>query len=356
MPASAPVTAAASTADNATPPNPQITAPQETRETEVTTGAGEDDNFGNYEAEKAAFLSGKTTNPAPAAPAPAAPTSTPPANPPQATAQPPQDEDDVPLIGADGRMPKMRVRTVTPVDVRAIAEFQASQKAGNTQSFVEFVQERYPVTQAPPAGGDTGNPADPPPATVAAVDAQLKQLKQDRYTAMEEFDFARARQIEEQEEQLREQREELQLQEMQGLSEQQQKQQEAAMEYLQKAAQMFPQAVKADDPLVIEARAVLSEWEATGDPRAAHPSANLYCYVEAAHNLGIQPSTSSPVSQSQSSPPPPVVNRKPPVSAIIAGGSASTTQQIQAAPKSYEEEKREFLQSDFGRRRQTAAA
>lgn len=252
------------------------------------------------------------------------------------------DEDDVPLIGSDGKLPKMRVRTVTPVDVQAIAEFQASQKAGNKQSFVEFVQERFPRAQA---GGEAApEPGQPQPAptaepTKATVDEQLKALKKQRYEALEGFDFVKAAEIEEQEEQLRAQRETLGQAEIEQQTEAQRQHEVQVTNYLRTAGQMFPQAVNAEGPLALKAGEVLQGWIDAQDPRANHASAYLYSYVEAAAELGIAPATSSPTPSSTPSP----VHRAP-ITAIIAGGNATQTHtRDQVDTRTYEERKAAHL-------------
>ena len=307
-----------------------------------STGEGVDESGKmSYAARKAALLSRQAPSaesPQPAAPNPA---------PPQGAAVPPTDEDEVPLIGSDGKLPKMRVRTVTPVDVQAIAEFQASQKAGNKESFVEFVQKRFPVAQAAgeasPAPGQSQAAAQFTEPTSATVDEELKALKKQRYEALEGFDFVKAAEIEEQEEQLRAKRETLTHVEIEQYTEAQRQHEQQVTGYLGKAAQMFPQAVKADDPLVLKAGEVLQGWIDGNDPRAGHPSAYLYSYVEAATELGIQPSGApANPSPNQSSTPSPV--HRAPISALIAGGNATTTQsRAQVDTRSYEERKADHL-------------
>jgi len=309
-----------------------------------STGEGVDESWKSSYAERKAALLSKSPPSADNTPAPAEPQAQ--TAPPAPAAVPPTDEDDVPLIGSDGKLPKMRVRTVTPVDVQAIAEFQASQKAGNKQSFVEFVQSRFPA--APAAGGDDGAPATgtQPAAsaepTTATVDAELKALKKQRYEALEGFDFAKAAEIEEQEEALRAKREALTHVEVEQQTAAQQQHEQAITSYLGKAAQMFPQAVKADDPLVLKAGEVLQGWIDGQDPRAGHPSAYLYSYVEAAAELGIAPTAAAAPSQIPSSTPSPV--HRAPITAIIAGGNATTTQsRAQVDTRTYEERKADHL-------------
>ena len=312
-----------------------------------STGEGVDESGMSYAERKAALLS----KPAPSAadpaqtaqPAPQA-SATPNTATAPAAAMPPTDEDEVPLIGSDGKLPKMRVRTVTPVDVQAIAEFQASQKAGNKQSFVEFVQSRFPA--APASGGDNSTPAGTQPAepttpTTATVDEQLKTLKKQRYEALEIFDFTKAAEIEEQEEALRAKREALSQVEVEQQTAQQQQHEQQVTAYLGKAAQMFPQAVKADDPLVLKAGEVLQSWIDGQDPRAGHPSAYLYSYVEAAAELGIAPQSQVNASLNTPSTPSPV--HRAPITAVIAGGNATTQSRAQVDTRTYEERKAAYL-------------
>lgn len=351
-----PVTAAVPPADNATPP-PSNTADPQTQQVPGPTGEGEDElgktkGFQDYDARKRAFLSAPTVQtPAPAPQAP--PAEAPP------TAQPLNDEDEFPSAPVPGqKIPAIKIRPVTPVDVQAMAAFKAAQRAGDTRSFVEYVQAHYPATgqasaspaEGEPASGDA-NPApaaDATPQSVSDVDARLKQLKQDRYKAMEEFDFTKAAEIEEQEEALRASRETLLVQQQQTQSEAERVWQEKESAALQKAAAMFPQSVKAGDPLNAKASEIYESWRASNDPRASLPEGSFYAYVDAAAELGIQPAAAGqrPVSQTPSSPPP--VNR-PPASAIIAGGNATTTH-FQPDNRSYAERKADFLKGEFGRR------
>jgi hypothetical protein len=112
--------------------------------------------------------------------------------------------------------------------------------------------------------------------------------------------------------------------------------------YLGKAAQMFPQAVKADDPLVLKAGEVLQSWIDGQDPRAGHPSAYLYSYVEAAAELGIAPQSQVNASLNTPSTPSPV--HRAPITAVIAGGNATTTQsRAQVDTRTYEERKAAYL-------------
>jgi hypothetical protein len=351
------VTAGASAPDNATL-TPEII--QETASQMVvagSTGEGVDESGKkSYAERKAALLSG---SPAPA-PAPAPPAQPEPVvqEPAPAAVVPPTDEDDVPLIGSDGKMPKMRIRTVTPVDVRAIAEFQASQKAGNEQSFLEFVRERYPAEPAPvaPAAGADPAPGDEPAAggdenappdgsARAKLDAAYREFEEGAESLSAKEQTAALRRILELQ---RAADKEILEQEQERLGQQTEAQKKAEQDmtdYLGKAAQMFPQAVKADDPLVIKAGEVLKSWIDGKDPRAGHASAYLYSYVEAAAELGIAPagvSTPPPSSPNPSSTPSPV--HRPPLTAIIAGGNAATTQTMaQVDTRTYEEKKAEYL-------------
>lgn len=230
-----------------------------------------------------------------------------------------------------------------------MAEFKASQKAGNTQSLVEFMRERY---GSQPAAGDPGNgqpgthepvsKADDSTPTVASVDAELKQLKDAKKAAMENFDFEEVSRIEDRQEELREQRETLRVQESTQAQEQTARFNEEAQGYLIKAATLFPQTLQANDPLVEKANEVMQRWATEKDPRATMPAGNLYCYVEAAAELGIQPAPAAPVSSPAPSTPPPV-NRAP-VTALIASGNATTTQtRAPVDTRSYAERKADYL-------------
>lgn len=245
-------------------------------------------------------------------------------------------------------MPRIKLTPVTPVDVQAMADFKAAQKAGSSESFIEFVQKRYPVpapvaTAAPAAASDaTTAPASAAPigpTTVAEVDAQRQTLLDEEYALMEAFDFAGAKAKRLEAEKLLETRQQLVLHEAEHAQVQQQKVSAEVESYLVKAAQMFPQAQKADDPLVAKASQIMQEWEAAGDPRASIPAGNLYCYVEAAAALGVAPSAS--VSQNQPSSTPAPVSRAP-ISAIIASGNASD-QSRTPVKQSYEERMKAFL-------------
>ena len=381
------VTAAVNTADTATPTQESATqqgaAPQEAVTT-GTTGAGVDETGTNtpdtpeprtasappsmqeYERRKAALLSNTPStpaeNPAPAqAPAPnAAP---PPANTPAAPAAV-DDEGDFPTAPVPGQQPKaIKLRPADERDVRVMAEFKASQKAGNKQTFVEFVQTRYPAQQqAAPAATQAGEASQAIATTsetpntvqtVAEADAKLKQLKEQRYKALGDFDFENARQIEEQEEQMRAQREQLQRHESVKASEVEQRRAAEQQRYLEQAGALYPQATQPGDPLVVQADAVYKEWERNNDPRIQHPSGLLLCYMEAASILGVPaaaPQAPHPVQKPSLKPstPPPVP--KVPVSVLVASGNAAQTQT--RAPednRSYEEKKADFLRKTAGR-------
>lgn len=361
------VTAPASAGDNATltPVNEPTAAPQTVVEPGLTgevvdeSGTVEQTHqqrMDDYMARKEAMLSGKPAAAQPqAAPAPA----------PQPAAT--IEEDEFPSApDASGRMPQIKLRPVTPVDVQVMAEFKASQKAGNKQSFVDFIQARFPAA-APAASTDTTTqPAETQtvddggtqePRSVAELDARLKQLKDSRYQKLEEFDFAEARAIEEQEEALRGTREALLHTETEQQSAAQQAWEVQETDYLTKVGNLFPQAKTATDPLVIKANEILQEWYDAGDARAQHPSRAMYCYVEAAAELGISPSptgpATAPLKPSTTSP----VHRAP-ITAIIASGNASQTNQPreQVDTRSYEEKKADYLAKTApnGRPRQAA--
>jgi|GEM_PF-3147030 len=361
------VTAPASAGDNATltPVNEPTAAPQTVVEPGLTgevvdeSGTVEQTHqqrMDDYMARKEAMLSGKPEAAQPqAAPAPA----------PQPAAT--IEEDEFPSApDASGRMPQIKLRPVTPVDVQVMAEFKASQKAGNKQSFVDFIQARFPAA-APVASTDTttqtaetqtvDDGGTQEPRSVAELDARLKQLKDSRYQKLEEFDFAEARAIEEQEEALRGTREALLHSETEQQSAAQQAWEVQETEYLTKVGNLFPQAKTATDPLVIKANEILQEWYEAGDARAQHPSRAMYCYVEAAAELGISPSptgpATAPLKPSTTSP----VHRAP-ITAIIASGNASQTNQPreQVDTRSYEEKKADYLAktAPAGRPRQAA--
>jgi len=365
------VTAPASAGDNATltSVNEPTAAPQTVVEPgltgEVVDESGtieqtHQQRSDAYQKAKDDFLSGKPQPVAPA-PAPAPPTTQ--ATPPAATIE----EDEFPSApDASGRMPQIKLRPVTPVDVQVMAEFKASQKAGNKQSFVDFIQARFPAA-APVASTDTttqtaetqtvDDGGTQEPRSVAELDARLKQLKDSRYQKLEEFDFAEARAIEEQEEALRGTREALLHSETEQQSAAQQAWEVQETEYLTKVGNLFPQAKTATDPLVLKANEILQAWYDAGDARAQHPSRAMYCYVEAAAELGISPSptgpATAPLKPSTTSP----VHRAP-ITAIIASGNASQTNQPreQVDTRSYEEKKADYLAKTApnGRPRQAA--
>jgi len=360
------VTAPAPAGDNATltPVNEPTAAPQTVVEPGLTgevvdeSGTVEpthQQRMDDYMARKEAMLSGKPEAVQPqAAPVPA----------PQPAAT--IEEDEFPSApDASGRMPQIKLRPVTPVDVQVMAEFKASQKAGNKQSFVDFIQARFPAA-APVVSTDTttqtaetqtvDDGGTQEPRSVAELDARLKQLKDSRYQKLEEFDFAEARAIEEQEEALRGTREALLHAETEQQSAAQQAWEVQETEYLTKVGNLFPQAKTATDPLVIKANEILQEWYAAGDARAQHPSRAMYCYVEAAAELGISPSptgpATAPLKTSTTSP----VHRAP-ITAIIASGNATQTQpREQVDTRSYEEKKADYLAKTApnGRPRQAA--
>lgn len=347
-----PVTAAATAAENATPPTHVNHASPQTQET-GTTGAVVDEGKSDYKSRLAAFLSAEEKVPEPEVRAPEAemvPPEAPATNPaPAATPAAPLEDDDDPLI-KNGVLPnRMRVRPVTPVDVQAMAEFRASQSAGNTQSFVEFVAERY-VSKLPTSAAAETAPSTTPAETLDHVTAEIQRLESERDQLNEEFEFEKAKEYKPKLEALRKRERELLIESVKPVEKPEDVEAKRAQEiepYLIQAAKMFPQSVEATGPLATKAREVFNGWVQNGDPRAAHPSANFYCYVEAAAELGIQPAGAAapkqaPVTQPPTSPTPPV--HRPPASALIAGGEArSQTTRAPEQQGTYEERKLAFL-------------
>lgn len=367
------VTAPAPAGDNATltPVNEPTAAPQTVVEPGLTgevvdeSGTAEQtqqQRMDAYQARKAAMLSGK---PEQAAQPPAAPATAPAPAPNQAPPPAPtNEEEEFPSApDASGRMPQIKLRPVTPVDVQVMAEFKASQKAGNKQSFVDFIQARFPAAAPAASTESTAQPAEtqvvddgelPAPKTVAELDERLKQLKNTRYQKLEDFEFGKAREIEEQEEALRATRAELLLAETEQQTAQHKAWEAQETEYLTKVGNMFPQAKTATDPLVIKANEILQAWYDACDARAQHPSRAMYCYVEAAAELGIAPSPTGAPSPKPSTTSP--VHRAP-ITAIIASGNATQTQpREQVDTRSYEEKKADYLAKTApnGRPRQAA--
>ena len=343
------VTADATALDNAT----HAPTEQTPQQVVVTDSTGEDvDDSGTkthaqrlseYQARKAAMFSGKAPEEAPAAPNP--PPAVKPVTAPQAT----DTEDEFPAAPTDGRMPKIKLQAVTPVDVQAMAEFKAHQRAGGTQSFVDFINIRFPAAPVAAKEGVSGTDGVPnsneatgqEPATVAELDALLAQKKADRRTALKEFDFDRVEQLEDEEETLRGKRDGLLQSESQQQNAAQQAWETQETEYLTKVGRMFPQSKNASDPLVLRANELLNEWYDAKDPRASHPSRSMLCYVEAATEMGVTPSaTAAPLKQSSTSSP---VHRAP-ITAVIASGNANQTQtREQVDTRTYEQRKADYL-------------
>jgi hypothetical protein len=344
------VTAAAQAVDNATHAPTDNEIPQQMVET-GPTGEDVDDSgtkthaqkLSEYQARKAEMLSGKATEATPTAPNPP-PVATPPA--PQAT----NDEDEFPSAPtADGRMPKIKLQAVTPVDVQAMAEFKAHQRAGGKQSFVDFINTRFPAVPATArevaSGTDDGTTTHEAtgqePGTVAELDALLAQKKADRRAALKEFDFDRVNELEDEEETLRAKRDGLLQSESQQQNAAQQAWDAQETEYLTKVGKMFPQAKTASDPLVVRANELLNEWYGAQDQRASHPSRVMLCYVEAAAEFGIAPSAAAAPLKTPSTSSP--VHRAP-ITAVIASGNANQTQtREQVETRTYEEKKAAFL-------------
>lgn len=329
-----PVTAAAQAVDNATSETIQENASPQQAAVGLTGEVVDEQS--DYAARKAAFLSGK----APEATPPAAQTVEAPAQ--TAVVNPPEDPEDAPLI-KDGKMPKMRVRTVTPVDVEAVAAFQTSQQLGNTQSLVEFIAERY-VPKLPSTQQTAETPAQETGNTLESISAELEALEQKRDELQEGFEFEQANELKPKIKELREKEKHLLLQSVTPPAAQDQAQAAAEEPYLIQAAQMFPQSVEANSPLAVKAREIYAKWTADKDPRAAHPSSAFYCYVDAAAELKIKPS-GAPASQPQVTQPSPTSPvHRPPASALIAGGEArSQTQRTPQQTGSYQERKQAYL-------------
>lgn len=358
------VTAAAPAADNATPLNSNDTpANSQNGVVPGPTGEGVDDSgtqsmaerLTAYQASKAALLNGQAAAPA-AAPAPEAQAAPAPAQAPAPTQAKPapggDDEEEFPSAPAEGgRMPKIRLQAVTPVDVQAMAEFKAHQKAGGTQSFVEFVQSRFGNSSSPAAAAadnsatsNANASTDTSPKTVAELDEALKQKKAEKRTARQQFDFEALDALEDEEEALRALRETLLVQETQQATTAQQAWHEEETKYLAKVGAMFPQTANAQDPLVLRAAELQNEWWNSGDPRAQHPSRAFYSYIEAAGELGIQPNAAAPAAQSPNKPSTPSPVHRAPLPQIIASGNAVQQQsREQADTRSYWERKADYL-------------
>ena len=342
------VTADATALDNAT----HAPTEQTPQQVVVIDSTGEDvDDSGTkthaqrlseYQARKAAVLSGKASEEAPAAPNP------PPAEKPVTAPQATDTEDEFPAAPTDGRMPKIKLQAVTPVDVQAMAEFKAHQRAGGTQSFVDFINTRFPAAPVAAKDGVSGTDevttheaTGQEPATVAELDALLAQKKAARRAARQEFNFDLEAQIEDEEEALRSKRDGLRQSESQQKNAAQQAWEAQETEYLTKVGRMFPQSKHASDPLVVRANELLNEWYTAQDPRASHPSRSMLCYVEAAAEMGVTPSASAaPLKQSSPSSP---VHRAP-ITAVIASGNANQTQtREQVDTRTYEQKKADYL-------------
>jgi len=333
------VTAAAPAVDNATTQTIQEIASPQTAAGGQTGEVG--DEMSDYAARKAAFLAGTAPE---ATPAPATTVEAPA---PAAVVNPhvdPEDLEDEPLI-KNGRMPRMKIRTVTPVDVEAVAAFKTSQGLGNPQSLVEFIAERY-VPKLPATPETPVVVVDSAP-TLDSVTAELERLEAEKDGLMEGFEFDQANELKPKIAELKKQERELLLKSVAQPAEAQEQAQAAAEEpYLIRAAQMFPQSVEANSALAVKAREIHAKWTTDKDPRAAHPSAAFYCYVDAAAELGIQPAT-APASQPQVTQPSPTSPvHRPPASALIAGGDARTqTMRAPVKTGTYHERKQAYLKA-----------
>jgi hypothetical protein len=387
-----PVTATDSTSvDNAT--NPQQANPQGPPQTVVggQTAAGVDDEpimvDADYEAEKAAFLAATppgpvksalesmaspadlaaqgivipgVTDPAPASTSPAPPA----AQPVPVTATPPVPEDD--LTPADGKKPRFNnVRAKSDVDVQALAAYKAAERSGTLggKDMVQFMADfatkaspAAPVVETPP--GVVSPPSSqsvPEIGTVAAVDAELQRLRDERYKALELFDFSKAAEIERQEDALRIQREDIRVSEVTQQQEMQQTMAEADSKALTKAAQMFQDATDAKSPLVAKMTEIYQSWEQAGDSRVHAENRYLYAYIEAAEALGIQPQAAgAPVSAPPANPSPsvqpsstPAPVHRPPTAALLASGQSRDIPRAPVSDKldDYDAEKAAFLAS-----------
>lgn len=329
------MTAAAQAVDNATSETIQeIASPQTTED--GTTGEVVDAKS-DYASRLGAFLSGKGEDETSPVVQPAA------APPPAAVVNPPEDPEDAPLI-KDGQMPKMRVRTVTPVDVEAVAAFQTSQRLGNTQSLVEFIAENF-VPKLPPTQQTAEAPAPETGTTLASIEAEIEAMENQRDELLEGFELEQAEELKPKLKDLRAKHKEMLLKSVAPPVDPEDAQAAAEEPYLIRAAQMFPQSVEASSPLAMKAREIHAKWTADKDPRAAHPSSAFYCYVDAAAELNIKPSA-APASQPQVTPPPSTTSpvHRPPASALIAGGDArSLTTRTPKQTGTYQERLRAHL-------------
>jgi hypothetical protein len=280
------------------------------------------------------------------------------------TATPFVPEDD--LTPTDGKLPRFNnVRTKSPVDVQALAAYKAAERSGTLggKDMVQFMANfankaspAAPVMETPPGVVYSPSPQSVPEIdTVVAVDAELQRLRDERYKALELFDFSKAAEIERQEDALRIQREDIRVSELTQQQQMQQTMAAADEAALNKAAAMFPAATDANSDLVAKMSDVYAAWEAAGDPRAKASNRYLYAYIEAAEALGIQPQAAgAPVSAPPANPslsvqpsssPAPV--HRPPAAALLASGQSRDIPRAPVSDKldDYDAEKAAFLAS-----------
>lgn len=379
LPGAPTVTAGATAPDNATPDtsNPTVTAPQGTEAPAAMAGEGGDDEsrmqeqppskeeqLSDYQQAKAKFFATRGNAPA------QAPQATPPT---QATAQPaPQaapsnageEEDDFPSAPVPGgKAPQIKVRLANPVDVQLLAGYKAYAKAGGNLTMVEYVRQMAPApagTATPGHAGETehGDSGDnqsgqTSPTTVAEVTQQLNAILEEKRQALADWDMDKIPDLDKQMLELTELKAELKQAEKQAGQEIEAQREQEATRYLETAGKMFPQAVNPQDPLAIRANDIFTSWANANDPRAFNPSGYLYCYVEAAAEMGINAQPTSPAPKHTSPPPP--ARHGAPVTALIASGQATMTQprtvEAPLSDENYHLMKQQFLARHTAARR-----
>lgn len=322
------------------------TPPQQANAGETSAQAGALDgaagggvNIDDYEAARAAYLSG-TVQPEAA---------------PLDEVQPPQVNAEVNAPNQQQTLPAIKVKPESQADLELLSLYK---KEGNGMGLVEFILKREQI-QVPGADTTTAtvNPETGQPETVVKpafttmedVDAEIRRLEDLEDKALENFDPKQARAHKREQEKLKAYK--LTLQEVQSHAD---RVEQTAFEQdwqssLGKARLIHPEAGQEGSPLETKAIEVRQRWVKEGHPLAYRADSAVALYAEAAAELASQgqaaPVGAGPpaINRPVVTPPPAIPRRGAP--SVIAGGDARTTPRapIEVTAENYDEVMTQYL-------------
>jgi len=335
-PSTPPVASAPAAVD--APTLPPVTPPAVPEDVAVKPGAAVDD----YETLRKQLLSGELPATAPVVPetpppAAAAPTPEPT---PAPVVPPPAAPVEEPPITMDHSAKKRRVPTETEFDHLVVnlrnsgLDMARAVKAAAEQLPDSPEGRQFLASQAPPADAPAPNPPATPalpelPKSSEDIRTRLEAIEMENIEAFKNFDMAKATELAQERILLNRALPEIIQQESAAAV---QMGEQHAIEWersLNEAAQLFPDAARADSALTVAAREIQQEMQAKGDPIASRLDSAPLIYAKAAARIGYKPAAAAPVpapSPQPSAPVPAPAPQRPPSAAMIAGPQARTTQ------------------------------